>query len=76
MSVNTAALASDWHRVGAGLSVRFEYRGERLNAEWQPRLPTKREWKRVLDRYRAARQQFLHRLAESAGPVVCVEVDF
>ncbi|MCG3190775.1 MAG: hypothetical protein LKCHEGNO_03597 [Burkholderiaceae bacterium] len=40
-------LRSDWHRVGAGFSVRFAFSGERFDAQWRPRLPTRREFERV-----------------------------
>ena len=68
-------LFSDWHRLGAGIAVRFLLRCEKLDAEWKPRPPTRREWKRLLERYRAARHQFLDKMAERAGGVVlCLEV--
>jgi len=68
-------MLSDWHRVGAGLSVRFTMTAKRLDAEWGPRLPTKREMKRVIERYRAARNQFLAAVgARMGGPVICLEV--
>ena len=68
-------LFGDWHRLGAGLSVRFLRRGEKFDAEWKPRAPTRREWKRLLERYRAARHQFLDKMSERAGGVVlCLEV--
>lgn len=67
-----APMCSDWHRVGAGLSVRFSTRGDRLDAEWRTRPPTKREWKRVMDRYRAGRDQFLAALAKRAELTVAV----
>ena len=66
---------SDWHRLGAGLSVRFSIDGERFDAEWQPRVPTKREMRRVVARYRAARELFLAAVAQrSGGTVLCVEL--
>lgn len=65
-------LASDWHRLGAGLSVRFTLRGERIEAEWRPRLPTKREQRRILDRYRAARDAFLAAYGREIGGRVAV----
>lgn len=65
---------SDWHRVGAGLSVRFSLATDRLDAEWLPRAPTKRELKRVIGRYRIARHAFLTTVAgEIGGTVVCIE---
>lgn len=65
-------LVSDWHRLGAGLSVRFTLRGERIEAEWRPRLPTKREQRRILDRYRAARDAFLAAYGREIGGRVAV----
>ena len=71
--MNAAHVASDWHRVGAGLAVRFSMRGNRFEAEWLTRPPTKREWKRVNERYRRARQAFLEPLvAERGGRAVLV----
>ncbi len=69
-------MASDWHRVGAGLAVRFRVRGERFEAEWLTRPPTKREWKRVSQRYRQARSAFLAPLMgqHGSGPVLVLEV--
>lgn len=68
-------MRSDLHRVGAGLSVRFNFDPGRLDAEWQPRPPTKREWLRVIDAYRTARHLFLAELGRRmGGAVLCVEV--
>lgn len=70
-------LASDWHRVGAGLSVRFSFKPTalQLGAEWNPRPPTRREWKRVIERYRSARDKFLGVVAgQLGGAIACVEV--
>lgn len=64
-------LSSGRHRVGAGLSVSFTLRGEHLQADWRPRLPTKREMRRVADRYRVARDAFLSELGQR---IVVVEV--
>jgi hypothetical protein len=73
--MSTTTMRSDSHRVGAGLSVRFSFDADRLNAEWTPRPPTKREWKRVIDAYRAARHLFLAELGRRmGGAVLCVEV--
>lgn len=65
-------LHSSLHRVGAGLSVRFAYVDGRLDATWHPRLPTRREMRRVVDRYRAARDGFLVQIAESTGRSMAV----
>jgi hypothetical protein len=68
-------LQSDWHRLGAGLSVRFHLDPGRLDAEWRPRPPTRRELHRVLDRYREARGKFLAEISQRiGGEVLCVEV--
>ena len=68
-------IRTDWSRVGAGLSVRFSLESNRVNAEWLPRLPTKREFRRVEDRYRKARFQFIEEIARQiGGTVACVEV--
>ena len=68
-------MQSDWHRLGAGLSVRFRLAGGCINAEWQPRLPTKREFKRLLDAYRAARNLFLANVGQACGASVrCLEL--
>jgi len=66
---------SDWHRVGAGLSVQFTLRSGAIHCEWQPRMPTRREMKRVIDRYRVARHVFLTEMAaRCGGAVVCLEL--
>lgn len=68
-------IRSDWHRLGAGLSVRFELVSGQMRGEWAPRAPTKREWPRVLDRYRKARSAFLADVARRISrDVVVVEV--
>lgn len=68
-------MVSDWHRVGDGLAVRFCLQTGHFDAEWLPRPPTKRQWRRVLDRYRGARLEFLSAVAgRLGGPVVCLEV--
>ncbi|MBK7261709.1 MAG: hypothetical protein IPI03_07385 [Rubrivivax sp.] len=67
-------LNGDWHRVGAGLAVRFAMAEGRIDAEWRPRQPTRREFRRVLDRYRDARNVFLCELAQRTGEaVMCME---
>lgn len=63
-------LQSDWHRLGAGLSVRFSLDPGRLDAEWRPRPPTRRELHRVLDRYREARGVFMAEIAAQIGAEV------
>lgn len=68
----TPLLVSDWHRVGAGLSVRFSLRGEMLQAEWRTRPPTKREWRRVMVRYRQARGSFVAAVEKSTGRTATV----
>jgi hypothetical protein len=66
---------SDWHRVGAGLSVRLELRTGQVHVEWMPRTPTRKEWRRIEDRYRSARNTFLAEVARELGrDVVCIEV--
>ena len=75
MSAAPVKLAGDWHRLGAGLAVRFTYGAGRFDAEWKPRPPTKREWKRVIDAHRVARHGFLAELGRRrGGTVLCVEV--
>ena len=67
-------LQSDWHRLGAGLSVKFHLDSE-LEVEWRPRTPTRRELDRILDRYRKARCEFLAEVAQRlGGDVLVVEV--
>jgi hypothetical protein len=71
----TIHMVSDWHRLGAGLSVRFALQAGALEVEWSPRLPTQREAKRLMDAYRLARHQFLAELAQRLGAnIACVEV--
>jgi hypothetical protein len=71
----SAPVRSDWHRLGAGLSVRFECADERMSVEWAPRTPTKREWRRIEDRYRQVRDAFLIDWGRRLGrPVLCLEV--
>ncbi|MDE2368515.1 MAG: hypothetical protein KGN16_06035 [Burkholderiales bacterium] len=68
-------LTSDLYRVGAGFSVRFRLVDDRLDCEWTPRMPTKREFSRAADRYRAARDEFLAEWARRLGrSVICLEV--
>ena len=68
-------MSGDWHRVGAGLSVRFTLRASHFEAEWRPRKPTKREFKRILNSYRRARYLFLDELARRNGRnVLCLEL--
>ena len=73
--MSPAPIVADWRRVGCGLSVRFSLAGERLECEWGPRLPTAREFRRVLDRYRVARHELLAEVSRRiGGKVLCVEV--
>lgn len=68
-------IASDWHRVTAVFSVRFALQSGQINCEWAPRLPTKREQKLLLSKYRKARDQFLAAYAQRiGGNVACVEL--
>lgn len=67
-------MQSDWHRVGAGFSVRFSLTAGRFDAEWRPHMPTRRTMKRVLDRYRSARDGFLAEAGRAGGgPVLVLE---
>lgn len=74
MSTNNAPKkhASDRHRLGGGVTVRFDLNGGRLDAEWSPRLPTAREFHRLIERYRAARQVFMESVAATTGGAVIV----
>lgn len=76
MSAAAIKLGSDWHRVGAGLSVRFSLTGDGgMDAEWVPRLPTRREFRRIERAYRTARDKFLQELAERRGAtILCLEL--
>ena len=65
-------MASDMHRVGGGFAVRFTLTADRIDVEWSPRLPTKREMRRVLPRYRAARDAFVAALAATRGVTALV----
>jgi len=68
-------IPGDWHRVGAGLSVRFRLHDGRIDAEWIPRFPTLQEGRSTLDRYREARNLFLADIAQRTGvAVTCVEL--
>ena len=68
-------LISDWHRLGAGLSVQFSLGDKQIQCEWNPRQPTKREFKRLLPAYREARNSFLAAYANHlGGNVLLVEV--
>ena len=70
-----APMRTDWARVGGGFSVRFSLNAGRLDAMWLPRVPTKREFRRVLDRYRDARGVFLAEVGRRiGGTVACVEL--
>lgn len=71
----STAIRSDWHRLGAGLSVRFELARGQMSGEWAPRTPTRREWSRIEDRYRRARDAFLADVGRRLGQsVLCLEV--
>jgi hypothetical protein len=73
--MKATTLRSDLHRVGSGLSVRFVFASGGMEAEWQPRPPTKREWTRVIESYRGARNQFMVEVGRHLGlSVLCVEV--
>lgn len=69
MKAHARPLSSDWHRVGSGLAVRFSMASEgELQAEWLPRKPrNRREFLRVQDRYRIARDAFATALAQERG---------
>lgn len=79
MKVNNK-LRSDSHRVGGGFSVRFEMcarpAGLALSVEWAPRPPAPRELRRVLPRYRRARDLFLCEVSRITGlGMACVEME-
>ncbi|MPM64118.1 hypothetical protein SDC9_111004 [bioreactor metagenome] len=64
--------ASAEHRVGAGFSVRFTYSPPHLvSAEWSPRVPLRREMKRIHARYCAALAQFARKLADTTNARGC-----
>lgn len=68
--------SSDWHRVGAGLSVRFSLSPAGVDAEWTPRCPRdKTEFFSVRAAYRVARNAYLTEIAKRMGrPLICLEV--
>jgi hypothetical protein len=70
-----SAPRSDWHRVGAGLSVRFSCTVGRVDAEWVPRTPTPPEWREVQGQYRQARDQYLVEVSERLGLSAIVVVE-
>lgn len=64
-------LVSDWLRVGGGFSVRFTLRPDgsgavSLGAEWHPCVPGPGAGLN-LDRYRAARDDFLKAVSAAIG---------
>lgn len=65
MGVAPKKLYSDKTMVGLGYSVRFELHvgpdalPGRFDVEWSPRMPRGRDGRRVLERYRQARDRFL-----------------
>ena len=71
-----AKLASGWHRVSAGLSIQFPADQGGIFLDWQPRPPSRREWKHCIGAYRAARSLFLKDLLEiRGGPLLWSDVD-
>ncbi len=82
---NKNILISDQHRVGGGFSVQFRFNldymqmGEKIEpftCEWFPVFPSQRDLRRKLDldKYRAARDQFIEEVAlHLGGTVACIE---
>jgi prophage regulatory protein len=70
-----ATLRIEGYRVGEGLSVGFSVENNRLSEKWFPRTPTLVELRKIEDRYRKARLQFIEEIARQiGGTVACVEV--
>jgi len=74
-SARQARPSTDGYRVGSGLSVAFSVENNHLSEKWSPRTPTSVELRRVEDRYRKARFQFIEEIARQiGGTVACMEV--
>ncbi|MEB0010645.1 hypothetical protein QN379_22005 [Glaciimonas sp. Gout2] len=68
-------LTSASHNVGVGFSVVFTFNDGNFNAEWTPSMPRARALRRVLQKYRAARNNFLTEIAkQTTETVLCFEV--
>lgn len=71
MNAPLPVMRSSFEKVGRGLSVRFTLIEGAIEAEWRPRHPTPAD-RKVLPRYRAARDRFLSTLAARTGVGVAV----
>ncbi|MEC5387170.1 hypothetical protein VVD49_15680 [Uliginosibacterium sp. H3] len=68
-------MSSDFHRVGGGFSAQFSITSAgAFDVTWSPHVPSKRDLRRKvdMDKYRAARNAFLARMAEAMGEAVLV----
>ncbi|WP_267394976.1 MULTISPECIES: hypothetical protein [unclassified Sphingomonas] len=58
--------------LGDGFTVSFTFRDQKLEADWQPRLPYGRKGRKYLPAYKRARDEFIARLARRTGLTVLV----
>lgn len=59
--------------LGRGYSITFRLDGGRLDAVWEPGLPTGRRGRQLLPAYRKARDTFLRSVAGSTGMILVIE---
>jgi hypothetical protein len=70
-------LAGDYARVGLGYSCAFTLRGQSLECNWQPHIPTPATLRKIIDigKYHESRHIFLTAMAKQlGGTVLCLEV--
>lgn len=74
-TIQNLNLKSDAHRVGLGFSVQFALRAGQLQTTWTPHVPTGMDKRRVIDKYRLARDSFFADIAKRTGSnVACIEM--
>jgi hypothetical protein len=60
--------------LGRGYRVEFRFDGQQIAADWLPALPPAQIGRELLPAYRAARNEFLARLAPIYGPIVVLDL--
>lgn len=64
------ALQSEPVAVGDGFAVTFSFAAGRLDAEWSPKVPSRKP--HLAPAYRRARNEFLKHVAQQAGGGILV----
>ena len=74
-ALSELTLVSQPRKLGLGYRIQFIMCAGELRVVWTPCLPTGRDNRRLADKYRTARAEFLSEVARRTGAnIACVEL--